>query len=173
MGSEGIMRVTQFFVKRRNIKVVILVVYVNDIVVTRSDVDEIPQLKVVLKKEFETKDLGLLKYFLGTEVARSKTRIVISQKNYTPENRKLGTKSADTPLEQKQSLYNSNGELLQDKRMSQRLVGKSIYLTITRPNISYAVNLISQFMHALRTDHLAAVHRALRYLKASPGQGVL
>lgn len=78
-------------------KVVILVVYANDIVVTRSDVDEIHLLKVFLKKEFEM-DLGLLKYFLGTEVARSKTRIVISQKNYTldllAETRKLGTKSA-------------------------------------------------------------------------------
>lgn len=85
------------FVKR-NMKVVILVVFVNGIVVTRSDVDEIPQLKVFLKKEFEMNDLGLLKYFLGTEVARFKTRIVISQKNYTldllAETRKLGTKSA-------------------------------------------------------------------------------
>ena len=53
------------------------------------------------------------------------------------------------------------------------LVGRYIYLTITRLDISNAVSLVSQFMHAPRTDHLAAVHRILRYLKGSPGQGIL
>ena len=51
--------------------------------------------------------------------------------------------------------------------MYQRLEGRLIYLIITRPNISYVVNLVIQFMHALRTDHFAAVHRILRYLKGS------
>lgn len=49
--------------------------------------------------------------------------------------------------------------------MYQLLAGKQIYLTITRPNISYVVSLVSQFMHDPRTDHLAVVHRILRYLK--------
>lgn len=52
-------------------------------------------------------------------------------------------------------------------------MGNLIYLTITKPNISYAVSLISQFMHAPRTAHLTTVHRFLRYLKGSPGQGIL
>ena len=57
--------------------------------------------------------------------------------------------------------------------MYQRLAGKQIYLTITRPNNSYVVSLVSQFMHDSRTDHLAVVHRILRYLEGSAGHGIL
>ena len=63
-------------------KVVIIVVYVDDIVVIGDDGGEISGLKSFLKKEFEIKDLGLLKYFLGIEVAMSRSGIVISQRKY-------------------------------------------------------------------------------------------
>ena len=66
--------------KRRNMKVVILVVYVNDIFFTGDDNDEIFKLKNFLRMAFEIKDLGLLKHFLGIEVAWSKNGIVISQR---------------------------------------------------------------------------------------------
>jgi len=52
------------------------------------------------------------------------------------------------------------------------LVGKLIYLIVTRPDIAYAVGTVSQFMHAPRTTHLDAVNRIIRYLKGSPGQGI-
>lgn len=51
--------------------------------------------------------------------------------------------------------------------------GRKVYLTITMPDISYVVSLVSQFRHAPRTDHLAAVHQILRYLKGSPDQGII
>jgi hypothetical protein len=54
----------------------------------------------------------------------------------------------------------------------QRLVGKLIYLTVTRPDIAFAVSVVSQFMHAPRTNHLSAIDRILRYLKGTPGQGI-
>ena len=63
--------------------------------------------------------------------------------------------------------------MIKEKKGYQRLLVKLIYLTITRPDISYAVSLVSQYMHAPRSDHLAAVHRILKYLKGSPGQGIL
>ena len=53
------------------------------------------------------------------------------------------------------------------------LIGKLIYLTITRPEITYSVNTLSQFMQEPRKPHLEAVHRVLRYLKNAPGQGLL
>lgn len=83
---------------------VILVLYVGVIIVTRNDVDEIPKLKNFLSREFEIKDLGLLKYFLGIEVARSKTEIIITQKKYVldllEETERLSAKPVDTPIEQ-------------------------------------------------------------------------
>ena len=85
-------------------KVVIFVVYVDDIVVTGNDGDEINKLKEFLRTEFEIKDLGTLKYFLGIEVARLTSGIIISQQKYTldllEEMGKLGVKHVDKPLEQ-------------------------------------------------------------------------
>ena len=61
-------------------KLTVLIVYVNDIIVTSDDQEEIYGLKSLLAKEFEIKDLGNLWYFLGTEVARSKEGILVTQK---------------------------------------------------------------------------------------------
>ena len=57
--------------------------------------------------------------------------------------------------------------------MYQRLVGRLIYLSHTRPNIAYAVGVISQFMHNPKETHLQLVHRILHYLKSSPRKGIL
>jgi hypothetical protein len=65
-----------------------------------------------------------------------------------------------------------DGELLSDIGQYQKLVGKLIYLIVTRPDISFVVSMVSQFMHAPRTSHLSAIDRILRYLKCTPGQGI-
>jgi hypothetical protein len=61
---------------------------------------------------------------------------------------------------------------LENVNQFQRLVGKLIYLTITRPDLSYSVSQISQFMHAPKTPHLDTINRILKYLKGSPGKGI-
>lgn len=82
----------------------------------------------------------------------------------------MGAKPADTPKEQNHRLCSDQGELLKYPGMYRRLVGRLIYLTITRPDLAYAVGVLSQFMHSPRIPHLEAVHRILRYLKSSPGK---
>jgi hypothetical protein len=67
----------------------------------------------------------------------------------------------------------NDGKPLEYIQQFQRLVGKLIYLTVTRPDIAYSVSQISQFMHTPRTSHLEAVNRILRYLKGTPGKGIL
>ena len=59
-----------------------------------------------------------------------------------------------------------------DRGRFQRLVGKLIYLSHTRPDIGFAVSCISQFMHAPTEKHMAAANRVLRYLKGTPGRGL-
>ena len=76
-------------------------------------------------------------------------------------------------MEQNLKLTLTDGDLLIDATNYQRLIGKLIYLTITRPEISFSVNKLSQFMQEPRRPHLDAAHRLLRYLKGSPGQGLL
>ncbi|GAV82042.1 hypothetical protein CFOL_v3_25495 [Cephalotus follicularis] len=84
----------------------------------------------------------------------------------------LGCKPADTPLEPNSHLKNKEGKPV-DKGSYQRLVGRLIYLTHTRPDIVFAVSIVSQYMHDPHSSHLEAAYRILRYLKSSPGRGIL
>jgi uncharacterized protein (DUF2164 family) len=72
-------------IRRKEDKICIIVVYVDDIVLTDNDPTEMKKIKASLATEFETKDLGELRYFLGIEVARSKKGVVLSQQKYVPD----------------------------------------------------------------------------------------
>ena len=63
-----------------------------------------------------------------------------------------------------------DGEPLQDSTQYHRLIGRLSYLTLTRPDIAFTVNKLSQYVSKPHTSHLTAVHHLLRYLKSSPGQ---
>ena len=129
---------------------IIAIVYVDDIVLSEDDIDEIVQLKKKIGFEFEIKDLGNLKYFLGIEVARSKEGISVSQRKCTldllTETGMLGCRPADTPIELNYKLRNFDDQIPVDKEQYQHLVGKLIYLSHTHPNISFSVSVITKFM---------------------------
>nr|KYP40128.1 Retrovirus-related Pol polyprotein from transposon TNT 1-94 [Cajanus cajan] len=156
---------------------VYLIVYVDDIVITGNDVATISQLKKHLFSHFQTKDLGHLKYFLGIEVAQSKEGIVISQRKYAldilEETGMTDYRPIDSPMDPNQKLMTDQGEPFREPERYRRLVGKLIYLTITRPDLSFAVGVVSQFMQVPHIDHWNAVLRILRYIKKAPGQGLL
>ena len=83
-----------------------------------------------------------------------------------------GCKPAKTPIKQSHKLHEGKWSTPVNKERYQRLVGKLIYLIHTRPDIAYAVSVVSQFMHVPREVHVVAVFRVLKYLKSSPGQGI-
>ena len=151
-------------------------VYVDDIVITENNHREIKQLKEKLKQAFEVKDLGPLRYFLGIEVARSSKEIFLSQQKYVldllSETGMLGCKPTATPINQNHRTVIDGGAPV-DRERYQRLVEKLIYLSHTRPNIAYAVSVISQYMHDPRESHMEGVFRVLRYLKGCPDRGLL
>ncbi|XP_062028543.1 uncharacterized mitochondrial protein AtMg00810-like [Rosa rugosa] len=153
----------------------VLLIYVDDTLITGNNLDSIKALKQFLHTHFRIKDLGELKYFLGLVIARSKKGIYISQRKYALEIIKdtgfLGVKPIDFPMEE--AKLSNRGELLKDPAAYRRLVGRLIYLTITRPDITYYVHVLSRFMHEPRQPHMAAALRVVRYLKSSPGQGLL
>ena len=103
------------------------------------------RLKKVLTIEFKVKDLGQMRYFLGMEVARSRKGISISQSKYVlyllTETDMLGCKPSDTPIKAKKRTK-SDGKLV-DKERYQRLVGRLIYLSHTRPDIAFIVSMVS------------------------------
>ncbi|KAJ9682081.1 hypothetical protein PVL29_018120 [Vitis rotundifolia] len=134
-----------------------LVVYVDDIVITGSDQDGIQKLKQHLFTHFQTKDLGKLKYFLGIEIAQSSSGVVLSQRKYAlnilEETGMLDCKPVDTPMDPNVKLVPGQGEPLGDPGRYRRLVGKLNYLTITRPDISFPVSVVSQFLQSPCDSH--------------------
>lgn len=168
---------TLFIKHFTNGKITMLIVYVDDIVLTGNYEEEMRRLKLLLSKEFEIKDLGHLRYFLGMEVARSSKGISVSQRKYVldllKETGNSGCRPVDTPMDPNTKLKSEAEEMLVDKGQYQRLVGKLIYLTHTRPDISFAVSLVSQFLSNPSETHMEAVYRILRYLKRDPGKGLM
>jgi hypothetical protein len=147
------------------------------IVITGSSVQEINNLKEFLQQQFDVKDLGSLKYFLGIEITRSSSGILLTQRKYTldllSDYGLLGCKPAETPVNCAVKFGKDEDGGDYDLEQYQRLVGRLIYLSHTRPDISFAVSQLSQFMHAPKVIHYNAALRLLRFLKGCPGKGVM
>ncbi|KAL5542134.1 hypothetical protein UlMin_009844 [Ulmus minor] len=84
----------------------------------------------------------------------------------------LGTKPINTPMEVNLKLSKDEGDLLEDPASYRRLIGKLLYLTITRPDLSYSMNKLSQFLVQQRTPHMVAAQCVLQYIKSSPSLGL-
>ncbi|MFS7899741.1 putative RNA-directed DNA polymerase [Helianthus anomalus] len=171
---------TSLFVKNSGNVFVVLLVYVDDIVVTGNSLSEIEKVKLSLKAQFLIKDLGLLQYFLGIEVLTCDKGLCLSQRKYCTdllaEYGMLGCKPVSIPIDQSHivnALLDNNCGPLHNVTGYQQLVGKLIYLSHTRPDISYAVHVLSQFMHSPTEGHLKLAFHLLRYLKDAPGRGLL
>ena len=165
------------FLKKRHGKITALIVYVDDMIVTSKDLEEMKALKHYLSKEFEMKDLGPLKYFLGIEISRSSKGIFLSQRKYAVdllhETGMSACQPADTPMEEGLKLCIETSQVPVERGRYQRLVGRLMYLAHTRPDLAYALSIVSQFMHNPGEQHMNAVMRILRYLKSAPGKGIL
>ncbi|KAK6141893.1 hypothetical protein DH2020_024371 [Rehmannia glutinosa] len=145
-------------------------------IITGDDLDGIETLKSTLASSFAMKDLGLLRYFLGIEVASSPHGYILSQSKYIADiferARITDNKIVDTPLETNARYFPSDGSPLSDPSLYHNVVGRLLYLTLSRLDISFAVHKLNQFISTPRLPHLQAVHHILRYLKTAPGQGL-
>ena len=144
------------FYRNSSSSIIILVVYVDDIVITVSDFKGISSLKSFLQSQFHTKDLRMLRYFLGIEVMRNKHGIFLSQRKYVfdllSETGKLGVKPRGSPMVSGIHLT-KEGETFEDPERYRILVGKLNYLTVTRPDIAHSISDVSQYVSAPTVDH--------------------
>ena len=131
-----------------------LLVYVDDIILTENSEIKINKVKVFLKSKFRIKDLGILKFFLGIEIIKHDTGVCLCQRKYVlellHEYGLISCKPALTPFDLTTVVSNDGIDdkdyVLKDFTGYQKLIGKLIYLTITRPDISFAIQTLSQFM---------------------------
>ena len=165
------------FIKKLHEDITILTVYVDDILITGNNPQEIQHLKAFMANTFSIKNLGKARFFLGFELAYLPEGISLTQHKFTHD--LLSTfpttnfKRALTPLPLNLKLSRDDGELLPDATPYRSLIGKLNFLTHTRPDISYAVQTLSQFMQNPRTTHLQALHHVLAYINHTKGQGIL
>ena len=164
------------FTRQQGESFIALLVYVDDVLVASNDKNKVDEFKILLDQKFKHKDLGDLKFFHGLEVARTNKGIALCQRKYALEVLSdagmLGCKPSKVPMEQNLKLSKYDGDLLNDPSRYRRLVGRLLYLTITRPDITYVVHKLSQFMSKPRKPHLEAAYKVLQYLKNQRGKGV-
>eukprot|EP00258_Populus_trichocarpa_P021682 XP_024437701.1 uncharacterized protein LOC112323503 [Populus trichocarpa] len=152
-------------------------IYVDDIIVAGNCSSSIESLKSFLHNQFKIKDLGCLRYFLGLEVARSSKGIHLCQRKYVldilADSGTLANKPLKLPLEQKFKLTKTSRDPLSDPSLYRHLIGRLLYLTITRLDICCPFQVLSQYMDTPTNIHLAIAYRVLCYIKSAPGQGIL
>lgn len=153
-----------------------VIVYVDDIIISSNNDTEVALLKTQLKSFFKLRDLGEMKYFLGLEIARSSEGIYICQRKYAldllDETGLLGCKPSSVPMDPSVKYSQETGGELVDAAAYRRLIGRLMYLQITRPDITFAVNKLSQYSSAPRESHQLGVLKILHYLKGTIGQGL-
>jgi hypothetical protein len=152
-------------------------VYVDDLILTGSSLDAIDELIRNLSCDFPMKDLGELNFFLGISVACVPEGLHLSQSRYISDlvarTKMSNVKPITSPMAATTSLSQFSGSTFSDVTLYRSTVGALQYLSLTRPDIAFAVNKVFQFMHAPRDLHWSAVKRILRYLKSTIDHGLL
>lgn len=156
--------------------IIYFMVYVDDIVLTGNNVSSVNKFVACLNQKFSLKDLGPLHHFLGVEVIPTNSGLFLSQAKHVSDlltqHHLDGAKEMITPMSATSNLVLHDGSQSIDPTSYRKLVGGLQYLSITRPDVSFAVNKLSQFMHAPTENHWVALKRILRYLKGTIHYGL-
>lgn len=164
------------YIKGDQANFIVISLYVDDLLVTGSNVELIQHFKEDMMQVFEMTDLGEMSYFLGMEVEQKNGDIFICQRKYAKEILKKynmeDCNGMETPMCQKEKLCKDDGTEQVDEALYRSLIGCLMYLTATRPDILYAVNVLSRFMNCAKESHFKAAKRVLRYVKGTLNYGI-
>ncbi|KAJ3701404.1 hypothetical protein LUZ61_005109 [Rhynchospora tenuis] len=144
------------FIFQTNDIIIYLLVYVDDIVITGNSEHTIQKLMTLLDNTFSIKNLGTLNYFLGIEVQHQPHSLHLSQTRYLKSILQrasmTGAKPCQTPMQSGVQISKFSGTPMEDAQLYRSIVGALQYATITRPDLTFAVNKAAQFM-AVPTDN--------------------
>ncbi|KAJ4778087.1 polyprotein [Rhynchospora pubera] len=155
---------------------IIVLIYVDDILITGSSQHLVTSCISQLHSRFAIKDLGLLHYFLGIAVTSSSHGLHLSRSKYIKDilqrTNMMNAKLVATPIATGVQFLPGDSVFFSDPHLYKSTIGALQYVTVTRPDLSYAINRLSQFMHAPTVNHWTAVKRVLRYLVGTLDQGL-
>jgi hypothetical protein len=179
LGFEMSKEDTSLFIYAKGKVTIFLLIYVDDIIVTSSSSEAITSLLSDLRSDFALKDLRDLHYFLGIEVKKVKDgEILLTQKKYAADIlAKAGMskcKTVGTPLPMSEQYSTYKGTPLDAKEATRyrSIVGALQYLTLIRPDISFSVNKVCQFLHNPTSVHMMDVKRMFRYIQRTIKWGI-
>ncbi|KAL2345957.1 hypothetical protein Fmac_007242 [Flemingia macrophylla] len=176
LGFEKSLSEFTLYVKKTDAGIIIVSLYVDDLLMTGSSKELIEEFKGGMKEAFEMTDLRKMSFFLGMQVQQDRGEVFISQEKYAKEIlRKFKMeecKPSATPMNQKEKFSIEDGAEKVDEKLYRSLIGCLMYLTATRPDITYAVSLLSRYMHCASQIHFKAAKRILRYIKGTICYGV-
>jgi hypothetical protein len=149
----------------------LLLLYVDDMIITGNDSEYIAFVKARLSEQFLMSDLGPLRYFLGIEVSSTSDGIYLSQEKYIQDlfahSSLTHQRTVETPIELNLHLRATDGKPLIDPTWYRHIVVSLVYSAVTRPDISYAVHILSQFVSAPTHIHYSHLLRVLCYFRGT------
>ena len=171
---------TSLFFKEVQGSMILILIYVDDNLITGPDNRELEKFISEFSKTFALKDLGILSYFLGIEVSYAEDCIHLSQKKYILDLLSKvdmqNCKGCDTPIvtgtKLQKEVKGCLGQYIEDATSYRSLVGGLQYLVLTRPEIAFAVHKLSQYVTTPTLQHVMACKRVLRYLKETADHGL-
>uniref|UniRef100_A0A2N9ETF7 Reverse transcriptase Ty1/copia-type domain-containing protein n=1 Tax=Fagus sylvatica TaxID=28930 RepID=A0A2N9ETF7_FAGSY len=163
LGFKGCKSDTSLFIHRSGPELILFLIYVDDIIITGTNSTSITRLINTLQGDFALKDLGPLHFFLGVEAHKVDSGMYLSQRRYiTDLLRKTNlheAKPVASPMASSTVLSQHTGTSLSDPSLYRSVVGSLQYLSLTRPDISFAINKVCQFMANPTEDHWSAMIR--------------
>ncbi|KAK2403406.1 putative mitochondrial protein [Trifolium repens] len=155
----------------------IVCLYVDDLLITGSNKNEIDRLTRQLSSEFEMTNLGGLKYFLGLEFTKTSSGVLLHQSKYVSDILKrfnmLNCNPANTPMETGSSLSSDDEGKDVNGTLYKQMIGNLRYACNSRPDVCHSVGIVSRFMQTPKLSHMQAVKRILRYIQGTSDYGVL
>ena len=161
---------------RKDGSLLLVAVYVDDLLITGSQVEMINEFKRDMSSKFEMSDLGLLTYYLGIEVLQYDGGISLRQEGYAKkileETNMIECNATQFPMDAGLVLSKSQEESSVEEKNYRRIIGCLRYLLHTRPDLSYCVGVLSRYMHSPKESHLTALKQVLRYVKGTYAYGL-
>ena len=175
-GFSGAKSDQSLFIRVTPFHTTFILVYVDDILLLGSSNTKIDVLVAELHANFSLKDLGAAKYFLGIELIKTPTGIMLSQRKYLIDilhrAKMEHANPLPTPMTPGDKLSAQGDEIIDEVTLYRSLVGALQYATITRPELSYVVNKVSQYMLAPLLSHFKALKKILRYIRGTLDYGL-